>query len=81
MGKGWRVAVAVAFFLFFCFFFLSLWKAVEMWKEPASRRVKEYRVSEGASMMNPSGRRLATNKSLKLSKLNGRLSSEAEAGN
>jgi hypothetical protein len=53
-----------------------------MWKEPASGRVKEStRVSEGASKMNPSGRRLATNKSLKLSKLNGRLSSEAEAGN
>jgi hypothetical protein len=29
--KSWWVVVAAAFFLF-CFFFLSLWKAVEMWK-------------------------------------------------
>jgi hypothetical protein len=64
--------VAAAFFLF-CFFFLSLWKAVEMWKTVgAGWSSRRYQVISEGGMMSPSGRRLVTNKILQAPEAQGK---------
>ena len=85
MNKQWMIAaVAVAFFLF-CFFFLSLWKAGDLWKTSISVRLGW---SDGSLLWHSlqavcdraARPGLATNIFPYLSKVNARFSSEAAAG-
>jgi len=77
-------AAAVAFFLF-CFFFLSLWKPVDLWKTSISVRLGWSDCSLlwhslRAVCDRPARPGLATNTLPYLSKVTARFSSEAAAG-